>query len=322
MRPRPNFSNTLQTPVETILIGTRGSELALHQAETVRALLSRAHPDARVDIRVVQSLADRDLDISLCSFPNPGVFVKELERALLEREITVAVHSLKDLPSELPEGLCLAACPEREDPRDALISRHGLGFAELPPGAVLGTGSPRRQAQLRHLRPDLRFSDLRGNLSTRLRKLHTEGLDALVLAAAGLHRSGRREVITQYLEVEQCVPAAGQGALALEAREDEPLLPLLRSLNDPLVETAVRAERQTIADLGAGCTAPLGVYAQVQGERLRVCAALGSPEGARLLREEVTGLVEEPEAAGHALAAALRELGADELIQNAHGIAY
>ena len=301
-----------------LVIGTRGSDLALRQAEIVRGLINRARPDWRVSIRVISSLADQDLVTPLRGFPNPGVFVKELERALLAREITVAVHSLKDLPSELPEGLCLAACPEREDPRDALISRESLTLAELPPGAVIGTGSPRRQAQLRPLRPDLSFVDLRGNLDTRLRKLHTEGLDALVLAAAGLHRSGRREVITEYLSVEQCVPAAGQGALALEARADDPLLPLLRGLTDPLVEAAVRAERQTLAELGAGCTAPLGVYARVEGNELVMCAALASLDGASVLRETITGSVEAAEDTGRALAAALRQRGADALIRGAH----
>ena len=304
--------------MDDLVIGTRGSALALRQAEIVRGLISQAAPDRRVSVRVIKSSADQDLVTSLREFPNPGVFVKELEGALLDREITVAVHCLKDLPSELPEGLCLAACPEREDPRDALISRESLGLTELPRGAVIGTGSPRRQAQLRPLRPDLRFVDLRGNLDTRLRKLHTEGLDGLVLAAAGLHRSGRREVITEYLSVEQCVPAAGQGALALEARADDPLLPLLRGLTDPLVEAAVRAERQTLADLGAGCTAPLGVYARVEGNELVMCAALASLDGASVLRETIRGAVEQAEAVGHALAAALRRRGADALIRGAH----
>ncbi len=296
--------------VEPIIIGTRGSELALRQAETVAQLLLRAQPQRRVAIRVVKTQADERPDTSLREFPTPGVFVKELEKALLAREITVAVHSLKDLPCALPPGLCLAACPEREDPRDALISRDDLTVERLPPGAVIGTGSPRRQAQLRHLRPDLRFVDLRGNLNTRLRKLHTEGLDALVLAAAGLHRLDRQRLITQYLPVEQCVPAAGQGALTLEAREDDRLLPLFRSLTDPSVEAVVRAERQTLADLGAGCTTPLGVYAQVRGEALEMHAALASPDGRYLRHETITGSAREPEETGRALAAALRTCGA------------
>jgi hydroxymethylbilane synthase len=303
--------------LDRIILGTRGSELALRQAETVRELVSRAHPSALVTIRIVKTSADRDLHTSLRQFPDQGVFVRELERALLEGEITVAVHSLKDLPSALPAGLCLAACPQREDPRDALVSRAGLPLAELPPGAVLGTGSPRRQAQLLALHPELRFVDVRGNLNTRLGKLQTEGWDALILAAAGLHRLGRREVITEYLAIEHCVPAAGQGALALEAREDSPLLPLLRSLTDPLVEPAVLAERQTIADLGAGCTTPLGVHAQAQGDHLLLRAALAAPDGSRLVRATVTGSLQAPADAGHALAAALRAQGAADLIRAA-----
>jgi hydroxymethylbilane synthase len=285
--------------VERIVIGTRGSELALRQAEIVRGVLSRAEPARTVTIRIVKAVADRDLGTPLWGFGGPGVFVRELEHALLAGKITVAVHSLKDLPCDLPEGLCLAACPEREDPRDVLVSREGLALARLPEGARVGTGSPRRQAQLRHVRPDLRFVEVRGNLNTRLRKLDTLGLDALVLAAAGLHRSGQREAITEYLRVEDCVPTAGQGALALEAREDEPLLPLLRGLTD----------------LGAGCTTPLGVYAEVEGDRLVMRAALASPDGARLLRETITGPIGEPETTGSALAAALRARGADELIR-------
>jgi hydroxymethylbilane synthase len=310
-----------------IILGTRGSELALCQAEIVRDLLGRAHPGLPVTIRVVRTSADRDLHTSLRQFPDQGVFVRELERALLDGEITAAVHSLKDLPSALPAGLCLAACPQREDPRDALVSREGLPLAALPAGATVGTGSPRRQAQLGHLRPDLRFVDVRGNLGTRLGKLQTPGrdadardadvLDALILAAAGLHRIGRAAVITEYLALEQCVPAAGQGALALEAREDAPLLPLLRGLTDPAVEAAVVAERQTIADLNAGCTTPLGVHGEVQGDRLVLRAALASTDGARLVREIVTGSLQAPAEAGHALAAALRAQGAEELIRAA-----
>jgi hydroxymethylbilane synthase len=298
-----------------LVIGTRGSDLALRQAEIVRALVSQALPECTVTVKVIKTLADRDLGTSLRRFPNPGVFVKELERALLDREITVAVHSLKDVPSELPEGLCLAAFPQREDPRDVLVSRGHRPLAELPPGALVGTGSPRRQAQLWHLRPDLRFTEVRGNLATRLRKLQSEELTALVLAAAGLHRSGQEAVISEYLPVDVCVPAAGQGALALETRQDEPLLAFFQSLTDAGVEAAVRAERQVLADLRAGCTTPLGVYAIAQGRELLVRAALASSDGKRLLQETVTGRTTDPEESGHALAAQLRASGADDLLQ-------
>lgn len=300
---------------EPIVIGTRGSPLALRQAEIIRSKLTGIVPECQeIVIRVIKTLPDQDSNVPLSQLGRTGVFVRELEQALLDGEITVAVHSLKDLYTNLPSGLCLAAVSEREDPRDVLISRECRPLAELPQGALIGTGSPRRRAQLRHIRPDLRLVDLRGNLETRLQKLSSQRLDAVVLAAAGLHRCGLSSRITEYLSVHVCTPAAGQGILGIEAREDDPIIEILRLLNDKAVEIAARAERATISELGGGCTAPVGVYAQVEQEVLVVRGVIASLDGATLVRQTVDGRAQMPEQAGKELARKLKEHGGAEIL--------
>ena len=300
---------------EPIVIGTRGSPLALHQAEIIRSRLASIVPQCQeIVIKVIKTLPDRVSNVPLSRLGRTGVFVRELEQGLLDGEITIAVHSLKDLYTNLPGGLCLAAVSEREDPRDVLISREGKPLAELPQGALIGTGSPRRQAQLHHILPDLRFVDLRGNLETRLRKLSSQRLDAIVLAAAGLHRCGLSGRITEYLSVHVCTPAAGQGILGIEAREDDPILEILRQLNDRTAEIAARAERTTISELGGGCSAPMGVYAEVKEEVLVVRGVIASLDGATLVRQTVHGNAQIPEQTGKELAQKLKEHGGAEIL--------
>jgi hydroxymethylbilane synthase len=230
---------------------------------------------------IIQTTGDRKSDMPFAQVGTKGMFVKEIEQALLQGTIDLGVHSLKDMPSELPEGLTLACVPEREEPYDALISRVGALLDELPAGAVVGTSSLRRQAQLRFHRPDLRLEELRGNLDTRLRKLDEGQYDAIVLACAGLNRLGFAERITERIAPEICLPAAGQGALALETRADDTRAQrILAALHDPDSADAVEAERGFLAALGGGCTVPAGALAQVEGERVTVQTMLARPDGA------------------------------------------
>jgi len=300
---------------QPIIIGTRGSPLALRQAEIIRSVLAEIVPKGqKIVIKVIKTLPDLASDVPLSQLGRTGVFVRELERALVDGEITVAVHSLKDLYTDLPDGLCLAAVSRREDPRDVLISREGQSLEELPHGALIGTGSPRRRTQLQHIRPDLQFVDLRGNLQTRLDKLSSQQLDAIVLAAAGLHRLGMNDQITEYLPVEVCTPAAGQGILGIETRADDPIIEVLRQLNDTTAEIAARAERVTISELGGGCSAPVGVYAELTESGLVVQGIIGSLDGAELVRQTVRGAAQRPEQAGKELAEKLKEHGGAEIL--------
>ena len=301
--------------LEPIVIGTRGSPLALRQTETIRSRLEAIVPeDQEIVVKVVKTTPDRASEVPLSQLGGTGLFVRELERALLDGEISLAVHSLKDLYTKLPVGLCLAAVSERVDPRDVLVSREGKPLAELPGGARIGTGSPRRRTQLLCIRPDLQFVDLRGNLETRLAKLSSERLDAIVLAAAGLHRLGRSGRITEYLAVELCTPAAGQGRLGIEAREDDPITEVLRQLNDRAAEIAAQAERTAISELGSGCQAPVGVYAEVQEEVLVVRGVIVSLDGSTLVRQTVHGSAQMPEQAGKELAQKLKEHGGADIL--------
>jgi hydroxymethylbilane synthase len=244
------------------------------------------------------------------------MFVKEIEQALLDNEIDLGVHSLKDMPSELPDGLGLACVPERESPFDALIGRTAARLCDLSDGAVVGTSSTRRSAQLRHLRPDLRIEELRGNLDTRIRKLDEGQYDAIVLAAAGLNRLGWGERITETLVPEMCVPAAGQGALALEIRSDDRRTNLLLApVHNPDSADAVAAERAFLAALGGGCSVPAGAFAQVDGNEISVVAMVAAPNGSHVIRGEFAGDRGQAAQIGAALAAKLLSEGANELLQ-------
>lgn len=301
-----------------VLIGSRGSALAMVQARWVESELRRYHPDAEFEIVAIRTKGDRIQNTPLAQIGGSGLFVKELELALLEGSIDVAVHSLKDLPTRLPEGLTLGAIGPREDVRDALVSRLGLPLEGLPPGARIGTSSLRRAAQLYHYRPDLVISNVRGNIDTRLRKAEGEELEGIVVAAAGLKRLGYTERITQYIPLEICLPAVGQGALAIEVRSrDEAMRSLLAPLNDEATERAVRAERSFLQSLGGGCHVPIGAYARAEGDRLELEGMVASSRGERLLRAKQQASSEEPEHLGQRLAERMLRMGAEEMLSAA-----
>lgn len=274
---------------QTITIGTRGSQLALWQAEYVKKQLNRQFPDIGVTLQIIQTTGDKIRESSLAGL-GKGVFTKEIEIALLDGGIDLAVHSMKDLPTELPGGLCIAAIPAREDPRDVLVTQSGLGLNQLPKGAKIGTTSPRRKSQLLHLRPDLQVANVRGNLDTRLRKLHETELDGVILAAAGIKRLIGGEIITEYFENSRMVPAAGQGALGIEAREDDlEIKALLTAINDNQSETEVFAERAVLRELGGGCQVPIGVHSELKRDKLYLMAAVCSPDGKHRILEQLSG---------------------------------
>ncbi len=294
-----------------IRIGTRGSALALWQAQRVRDSLA-AQGQAATLVPIVTT-GDRVLDRRLEPVGGKGAFLKEIEEALLAREIDLAVHSLKDVPTLLPQGLQLCAFLEREDPRDALLARDGLRLAELPAGARVGTSSLRRQAQLRAARPDLSPVDLRGNVDTRIRRLREGRVDAILLALAGLRRLGRAGEVTEILAVDGWLPAPGQGVIALERRsDDDHVQAALAGLNHPPTARVVAAERAFLRALGGGCNVPLGAHAQDEGPSLRLRAFVARVDGGRVLREAQSG--EAPEPLGEAVAAALIAAGARELL--------
>src|SRR6266436_618808 len=257
-----------------IVIGSRGSQLALWQARHVAALL--AELGARTRLEIIKTTGDKITDVPLSQVGGKGLFTKEIEEALLDGSIDLAVHSLKDLPTELPEGLVLAAIPEREDPRDAMV---GCTLASLPLGAKVGTSSLRRAAQLRRLRPDLQVESIRGNLDTRLRKLDEGQYDAILLAAAGLKRLGWADRIAEILAPEVMCPAVGQGALAIETRAAGAGFDAVQSLDHAATHAAVTAERGVLGALGGGCQVPIGAYATVSGNRMRVHAIVAAPDG-------------------------------------------
>ncbi|MBI4553223.1 MAG: hydroxymethylbilane synthase [Candidatus Latescibacteria bacterium] len=292
----------------SLIIGTRGSQLALAQTRMVAHDLQAANPGLTVETRTLTTTGDRITDAPLASFGGEGVFVKELERALLSGEIDLAVHSLKDLPTTVPDGLVIAAVPERADVRDALLAKQPGGLAVLPDGARIGTSSPRRRAQLLSHRPDLQITNLRGNLDTRLRKLTETDLDAIVLAAAGLDRLGWSDRITERLSCEICLPAVSQGALAVETRrDDDAIIAAVSRLNHEPTVTAVTAERAFLRALGGGCQVPVGAWARFEGPTLRLDGMIAHSDGVWLVRDAVAGRPDEAEELGSRLAAMLLE---------------
>lgn len=275
--------------MKTVRVGTRGSKLALTQTHQVIEALQAHYPDVAFEAVVIKTTGDIRQGVPFRAVGAKGMFVKEIEEALLAGQVDFAVHSLKDMPSALPGGLYLAAIPAREDPRDALLSQ-GCRLAELPEGARVGTSSLRRQAQLRAHRPDLRLEELRGNLDTRLRKLDEGHYDAIVLACAGLERLGWAHRIVERLPIAISVPAPGQGALALEARvTDENIRTLLATLHNAETADTVEAERSFQEALGAGCTVPAGAYAQIEGDRVHLVAMVAAPDGSVVYRVEERG---------------------------------
>jgi hydroxymethylbilane synthase len=299
-----------------IIIGSRGSKLALCQAKLVADNLMNHHPGLVVEITKIKTKGDKILDAPLAKIGGKGLFVKELEDALLAGRIDLAVHSLKDVPTELPPGLTIGAITERENPHDVLISRGNRRLEDLPANAILGTSSLRRQAQLLHYSPEFRLVDLRGNLDTRIRKLDEQGLDAIIVAAAGLYRLGLKTRVTQQLPMDICLPAVGQGALGIEIREeDQRLKQLLTPLHHPPTSVAVEAERALLKRLEGGCQVPLGAYAQVSNGTLRLQGLVASPDGGRLIRDEISGGLDEAGKLGISLAERLLEGGGREILE-------
>jgi len=305
----------------TLLIGTRGSRLARIQAETVREMLSSLHPDRAWLLREIRSEGDVRRQASLASIGGRGVFVKALEDKLLAGEIDLAVHSLKDMPTRLATGLKIGAVLPREDARDALVSRGGSTLDDLPAGAVVGSGSARRRAQLLAYRSDLVVRDVRGNVDTRLRKLSSGGYDALILAAAALIRLQRTSAISQWLPLTLMLPAVGQGALAVEVREsDEEVRALVQPLNHSPTERAVSAERAFLSTLGGGCTVPVAAYAAVSDGRLVLQALVANLNGRRVIRDSLSGSPLQAEDIGRRLADRMLSQGAAHIMREAEGV--
>ncbi|NOZ82940.1 MAG: hydroxymethylbilane synthase [Euryarchaeota archaeon] len=298
-----------------LIAGTRGSKLALTQTERVAALLRERFPEAEVEFRVIKTKGDKLRDAPLARIGGKGLFVKEIDEAVLRGEVDFAVHSMKDVPTELLEGLVIAAVPEREDVRDVLVSRDGLTLEELQEGAVIGTSSVRRQAMLRHFYPHLRVRELRGNVDTRLRKLEAGEYDAVVMALAGLRRLGLESRITQVLPPESFTPSVGQGAIAVVAREGSEAERHLRELNHPPSYASAVAERAMLRALGGGCQVPVGAYSRAEGRKLKLLGVVLSPDGSRRIAVEVEGSADKPEELGKRAAAELLDRGARELIQ-------
>jgi hydroxymethylbilane synthase len=298
-----------------VVIGTRGSALALWQADHVTSLLRAAHPDLTVERSIIVTTGDRTTQGPLWQAGGKGVWVKEIEEALLAGEIDLAVHSLKDVPAELAAGLVLAAIPSRADMRDALVSRNGATLADLPAGARVGTTSLRRICQVRVLRQDLNLEDLRGNLDTRLRKVADGVVDAAILACAGLDRLGLSDRIVERISIEHMLPAIGQGALAIETRmEDQRVRALCRSLASEEAEITVAAERALLHRLGAGCRTPVAGNARLLQGKLEVRGLVGRPDGTIMLHESVSGAPSDAETLGRALADVLLARGADRIL--------
>ena len=300
--------------MKPVRIGSRGSMLALAQSTWVKQQIQSHYPDLQVEMSIIKTSGDRLIDRPIAAVGGKGVFTKEIEDALLHQTIDIAVHSMKDLPTELPDGLAIVAVPVREDARDVLVTKRGLKLADLPRGARLATGSLRRQAQLLRHRGDLVITPIRGNVDTRLRKLEDGEADGLIMAAAGLKRIGRAERIGEYLPDEICVSAVAQGALAIEARADGALRELLGFLHDSVAEAETVAERALLRGLSGGCHVPIGARARAAGAVLTMIAIVASPDGATLCKAKLTGATSEAEQLGERLAEELLKQGADKIL--------
>ncbi|SEJ83606.1 hydroxymethylbilane synthase [Paenibacillus polymyxa] len=308
--------------MRTIVVGSRQSALALtqtgHVIEDLNALCAEHGLDLQFVVKKILTKGDRILDVTLSKVGGKGLFVKEIEQAMLAGEIDMAVHSMKDMPSELPEGLVNGAVPRREDPRDCLITLGAKSLEDLPPGAKVGTSSLRRASQIKSMRPDLQLEPVRGNIDSRLKKLETEGFDAIILAAAGLHRMGWKDRITSYIPEEACLPAVGQGALGIECRaSDEELLALLKLYNHQDTSATVAAERTFLGVLNGGCQVPIGAHAVWADQEISLTGMVGSPDGEVILKETLQG--NDPQKLGEAVAASLIAKGAEQILAQVRG---
>lgn len=300
-----------------IRIGTRGSQLALWQAKWVQTAIEQQWPDNRAELVIIKTTGDKILDVPLARVGGKGLFVKEIEEALMGGRIDLAVHSMKDMPARLPHGLSIGAVPKRENPLDALIAEHGETLNDLPEGARVGTSSLRRAAQLLYKRPDLNIEPLRGNLDTRIKKLMTTDLDAIVLATAGLNRLGYARRITEILEPGIMLPAVGQGALCIENRtNDEIISPIISALDDAMTHTAVLAERAFLHRLEGGCQVPIAGHAVIDNDdRLTITGLVAELDGTRLIKKTISGPCNQAGALGIELAEALLSKGAATILE-------
>ncbi len=309
-----------------IVIGTRGSKLALWQAEWIKSELEKAHSGLEVLLKIIKTTGDKILDVPLAQVGGKGLFVKEIEEAMLRDEVDIAVHSMKDVPTEFPDGLHLAVITKREDPRDAFISRKKNsgweidGFEKLPEGAVVGTSSLRRSSQLLNVRPDLKIEQLRGNVDTRLRKLDERQFDAIILATAGVKRLGWAERITEMLSPEISLPAIGQGAVGIECRiGDRFVHEMICVLDHPETDVCVRAERSFLRKLGGGCQVPIAAHATLRNGTIIMDGLVGDVEGTKIIKGHIEGQEKDHKKLGTSLAEDLLSRGAKEILDEVYG---
>lgn len=299
-----------------IIVGSRDSALAMWQTNWVVDTLRKLNPDYTFRIVSMKTQGDKILDVALAKIGDKGLFTKELEVAMLNREIDLAVHSMKDLPTVLPEGLTIGAMCERVDPRDVVISRNGVPLAQLPQGALIGTSSLRRCAQLLNYRPDLRLEPLRGNLNTRMAKLERNNLDAIILAAAGVERLGWGDRITERISTDVCLPAVGQGSIGIEIREgDQEVFNVVQTINHAPSRAAITAERALLKKLEGGCQIPIGALGTVDGDQLTLNGVVAGLDGKEVIRDQISGPVNEAATLGEKLAERLVEMGADRILK-------
>lgn len=300
-----------------IKIGTRGSKLALWQAGWVQKALCKKDPLLSIEIEIIKTKGDKILDVPLAMVGGKGLFVKEIEEALLDGRIDLAVHSMKDMPAEIPEGLCIGAIPQREISLDVLISRNGLSFLKLENGAGIGTSSLRRGAQLLHARPDIAILPLRGNLDTRLKKLESGDMDAIILAAAGVKRLGFEHKITQYLDENIMLPAVGQGALCIETREkDTDIAQVIACLDHHQTRRIVSGERALLHRLEGGCQVPIAASGKIKKNIFTITGLVATVDGVTVIRDTLSGPEEDSERVGIKLAESLLSMGAREILEN------
>ena len=302
---------------KTLKIGTRGSKLALWQANWVKSALEAEDSSLSIELVIIKTKGDKILDVPLAKVGGKGLFVKEIEDALLNETIDLAVHSMKDMPGEIPKGLCIGAIPQREIPQDVLISRNKKHLSKLDPGAKIGTSSLRRKAQLLHARPDLVVLPLRGNLDTRLKKLKTENLDAIILAAAGVKRLGLESRITEYLDENIMLPAVGQGALCIEIRQHDPAVEsIVKTLEHHQTRTIIMGERAFLNRLEGGCQVPIAAYGKIDKNIFTICGLVATIDGRTLIKETLSGPIDSPEIIGVKLAERLVSMGAETIMEN------
>lgn len=305
----------MATSREKLVIGTRGSKLALWQSEYIKGLVEEI-TGLPVELKIIKTTGDKILDVPLAKVGGKGLFTKELEVELMAGTVDLCVHSMKDVPTELPDGCIILAMPERVDPRDVMVSGAGYDLTTIPEGGKLGTSSLRRRSQVVAMRPDLEIVDVRGNLDTRMGKAENGELDAVILAAAGIKRLGWGERISSFIPTEQMVSAVGQGAIGVEVREDDEFMAeVCAKITHAETFTCVTAERVVMRRLEGGCQVPIGAYARLEGDDLVMDAFVGSVDGTELIRHQLTGSADDPVALGEQMVAALLDMGANDILQ-------